>query len=55
MLQEHCGESLQTVSLIDLANPIKKATIEQICSLMAVCGEKHEKSSGQVALVIERC
>ena len=33
-LLHHCQDELQSVVLVDLASPLKKATIQQLCLLM---------------------
>ena len=47
----NCSTSLQSLSLAELVNPLKKTTIEQLCTLLTTCG----KQGNLVTLSLERC
>lgn len=51
-LEQFCHTSLQTVTLTDLHNPLKKAAVEQLSCLMAACAKQNP---AQILLSIERC
>ena len=55
LLQHHCQESLQSVTLVDLAHPLKKATVAELCLLLSACCDHDKGTTSQAALVIERC
>ena len=48
-IEENCSQSLNSIYLTDLSNPIKKSTVLQLCQMLS------SKSLSKYTLTLERC